>query len=103
MDIKKLNDEGRELWNRKAKFWDALHGDHGNDFHRRLVEPSVLQLLALRPGESILDIGCGNGALARRLTALGAKVVAVDFSDQLLKLARRRTESVGLRVKLSRL
>ena len=98
MDIKKLNDEGRELWNRKAKFWDGLHGDNGNIFHRRLVEPSVLQLLDLRPGDTVLDIGCGNGALARRLAALGAQVTAIDFSDQLIKLARWRTDSVGLNV-----
>ncbi len=90
MDIKKLNDDGRELWNRKARFWDALHGETGNEFHRRLVEPSVLQLLDLRAGESVLDLGCGNGALARRLAALGADVTAVDFSIEMINLARAR-------------
>ena len=55
MDTKRLNDEGRELWNSKARFWDALQGDEGNSFHRRLVEPSVLQLLKLQPGERVLD------------------------------------------------
>ncbi len=98
MDIKKLNDEGRELWNRKAKFWDGLFGDNGNEFHRRLVEPSVLQLLDLRPGETVLDVGCGNGALTRRLAALGAQVTAIDFSDQMIELARRRTDAAGLSV-----
>ncbi len=98
MDIKKLNDEGRELWNRKAKFWDELFGDTGNVFHRRLVEPSVLELLDLRPGETVLDVSCGNGALTRRLAALGARVTAIDFSDQMIELARRRTDSAGLSV-----
>ena len=90
MHIKKLNDEGRALWNRKASFWDDLHGDDGNDFHQRLVEPGVLRLLDLRAGEAVLDVGCGNGALARRLAALGAHVTAIDFSDELIALARRR-------------
>ena len=98
MDIKKLNDEGRELWNKKAQFWDELHGDEGNAFHRRLIEPSVLQLLDLRDGESILDIGCGNGALARRLAARGANVTAIDFSEQLIKFARRRSVAKGINV-----
>ena len=83
-------DGDREIWDRKAQFWDALHGDAGNLFHRRLIEPSVLQLLDLRAGEPVLDVACGNGALARRLAALGARVTAIDFSPQLIGLARQR-------------
>lgn len=85
-----LNDEGRELWNRKARFWDELHGDKGNLFHQRLIEPSILQLLDLQEGDMVLDAGCGNGALARRLAAKGAKVTAVDFSEEMIALAKAR-------------
>ncbi len=99
MDIKKLNDEGRKLWNMKARFWDELQGDNGNVFHRRLIEPSVLQLLDLQDGESVLDIGCGNGALARRLVAGGGKVTAVDFSEKLIGFARQRSGRTGASVK----
>lgn len=90
MDTKQLNDEGREMWNRKAHFWDEMHGEGGNNFHRQLVEPSVLQLLQLRAGESVLDVGCGNGALARRLAREGAAVTAFDFSAAMIALARER-------------
>ena len=90
MNIKQLNDDGRELWNQKARFWDQLHGDAGNCFHRRLVEPSILQLLELRPGEAVLDIGCGNGALTRRLAQLGGEITAIDYSDGMLDTARAR-------------
>lgn len=93
MDIEALNDEGRDLWNKKAQFWDELHGEHGNIFHRRLIEPSVLQLLDLQSGEQVLDIGCGNGALARRLAEIGAHVTAFDFSEDLIRLARGRKSS----------
>ena len=99
MDTRNLNDEGRKLWNKKAEFWDALHGDEGNDFHRRLVEPSVLELLGLQAGESVLDVGCGNGALARRLAGMGAGVTAIDFSDMLIDLARRRSSTSGAPVR----
>ena len=91
---KQLNDEGRELWNQKAEFWDNLHGQDGNDFHRELISPPVESLLNIEPGELVLDIGCGSGVMARRLAQLGAKVTACDFSAALVERARMR-ESVG--------
>lgn len=90
MDFKRLNQEGHKLWNQKAHFWDALHGDFGNAFHQQLVEPSVFQLLELQAGEAVLDVGCGNGALARRLAQRGANVTAFDFSEELIRLAKAR-------------
>ena len=95
MDTKQLNDEGRELWNQKAKFWDELHGDNGNNFHQTLISPSVERLLNLQAGEHVLDIGCGNGVLARRLSELGGHVVACDFSSELIELAKARGQTTG--------
>ncbi|MCY4061309.1 MAG: class I SAM-dependent methyltransferase, partial [Chloroflexi bacterium] len=37
-----------------------------------------------------LDIGCGNGALARRLAEQGTRVTAIDFSEELIRLAKAR-------------
>ena len=90
-----LNDEGRALWDQKAEFWDALHGDQGNRFHQRLVSPSVERLLDLKPGECVLDIACGSGVLARRLAALGGRVTAVDFSAELMERAKARRQDGG--------
>ena len=42
-----LNEEGRQLWDRKADFWDALHGEYGNLFHRQLIAPVVERLLEI--------------------------------------------------------
>lgn len=95
LDIKALNDASREAWDRKADFWDDLHGDEGNATHRRLVSPSVERLLALKPGERILDISCGTGVLARRMALLGAQVTAVDFSPALIERAKARAQASG--------
>jgi 2-polyprenyl-3-methyl-5-hydroxy-6-metoxy-1,4-benzoquinol methylase len=93
--IDDLNEEGRELWNQKAAFWDALHGDEGNRFHQSLVAPAVERLLALQPGERVLDVACGNGVMSRRLAALGGRVTAVDFSPALIEKARQRGQPAG--------
>lgn len=50
----------------------------------------VLELLAPRPQERILDLGCGDGVLSEKLTDLKAEVVAVDASIEQVAAARAR-------------
>ena len=56
----------------------------------------VTELLAPQPGERILDIGCGDGALTEQLAATGAKVIGVDNSSAMLEAARKRGLDVEL-------
>lgn len=50
----------------------------------------VVELLDPQPGERILDLGCGDGALTEKLVNLGCQVVGVDASPQQIEAARRR-------------
>ncbi|MDR3751150.1 MAG: methyltransferase domain-containing protein [Terracidiphilus sp.] len=50
----------------------------------------VLEWLAAQPGERILDLGCGDGQLTRRIAATGAVVTGVDASPQMVAAARSR-------------
>jgi len=49
----------------------------------------ALDLLAPRPGERILDLGCGDGPLTARIAALGCEAVGVDGSASMVDAARR--------------
>jgi SAM-dependent methyltransferase len=51
---------------------------------------AVLQLLAPQPGEMILDVGCGDGALTQRIAAAGASVIGLDSSPEMVDAARAR-------------
>ncbi|HEX7593145.1 MAG TPA: methyltransferase domain-containing protein, partial [Anaerolineae bacterium] len=88
---KTINHAVQEIWERNAAFWDERSGDDGLIMQRTLIAPTTERLLDLKPGERVLDIACGNGAFARRMAALGARVVACDFAPTFVERARART------------
>lgn len=69
--------------------WNAERYDAQARFVSDLGAP-VLELLDPQPGERILDLGCGDGALTERLVARGATVLAVDASAAMVEAARAR-------------
>ena len=89
--------EVRDIWDAKAVFWDERMGE-GNQFQLQLIGPAVERLLAIRPEEHILDVGCGNGVTSRRLARLGARVVAIDSGARFLELARSRSPALSPRI-----
>jgi SAM-dependent methyltransferase len=69
------------------------------------LRTTVLELLAPRPGNRLLDAGCGTGDIARRLAAdVGptGRVIGVDTSATMLAEARRRTLDPTLPVEFHR-
>src|SRR5579863_2650050 len=83
-----------EYWNgRPADFW-AKEAEHFDTmlapFGRRLLTAAVV-----KPGEWVLDVGCGNGAIsleAARSVGPGGRVTGLDLSAPMLGVARRRAE-----------
>ena len=89
-DLGALNQEVQQIWEGKAAFWDKHMGD-GTAFQRVLVGPASERLLHVQPGDVVLDSVCRNGVFSRRLAALGAHVIAADFSPTFLERAHART------------
>jgi len=72
-----------------AQTWDPeAYGRNGAFVHQ--LAGGVLEWLAPRPGERILDLGCGDGQLSARLAAGGATVTGVDASAEMAEAARAR-------------
>jgi trans-aconitate methyltransferase len=72
-----------------SQTWDPERYARNARFVSDLGAP-VVELLAPRPGERILDLGCGDGALTQRLVAIGCDVVGVDGSAEQVAAARAR-------------
>ena len=62
-----------------AQTWDPASYAQNARFVSGLGSP-VVDLLAPEPGERILDLGCGDGVLTKKLADMGCEVVAVDSS-----------------------
>lgn len=70
-----------------AQTWDPERYARNARFVADLGMP-VVELLAPKPGERILDLGCGDGALTAKLVAMECIVVAVDGSAEQVAAAR---------------
>jgi trans-aconitate methyltransferase len=69
------------------KEWDASLYDDKHSFVWKYGE-EVIELLAPRAGERILDLGCGTGHLTNKIAASGASVVGIDISNDMIGQAR---------------
>lgn len=71
-----------------GQVWDAEGYARHAGFVAELGS-SVLELLAVRPGERVLDLGCGDGTLTKRLVGAGADVTGLEPDPSLAERARQ--------------
>ena len=81
--------------NRAKQHWDPDRYRRNAGFVAELGVP-LIELLAPRAGERILDLGCGDGALTAKLQAMGMEVVGVDASPDQISAA----QNLGLDARL---
>src|SRR3989338_6066638 len=74
----------RETYNRIAEEW---HKDHQQEDW--WVEGTDKFISLLKPGDSVLDVGCGGGTKYAYLVKKGLRVVGIDFSEKMIEIAKR--------------
>jgi ubiquinone/menaquinone biosynthesis C-methylase UbiE len=65
-----------------------------------LEQQLLFELLGSVAGKTVLDVGCGDGALASELARRGAIVTGLDADPAMIAAARRRTEIEGTQLRL---
>ena len=76
----------KDIWN--ADLYDGKHSfvsKYGN---------GIMELLAPKAGEKILDLGCGTGDLAKKLFDSKVNVIGVDQSENMIQEAKRKYPAI---------
>lgn len=77
-----------------SMFCERVFGKDLSQFNVLDVEQlnTLIEKLNLKPGETALDLGCGNGRIAEHISDVtGAKMIGLDFAAEVIKSAQKRT------------
>jgi ubiquinone/menaquinone biosynthesis C-methylase UbiE len=71
-----------------AAYWNEKTGEHGDPYRQYVLNPTMLGLIGSLAGKMVLDVGCGNGYLAKHFVSAGAqKVICIDKSHHAISYA----------------
>ena len=79
-----------------AEFWNKRSASFGSKDAPSHYVTAFLNLLQLDPGDTVFDMGCGNGGLALPLAQAGHPVIAADFSTGMLSRLKADAAAQGL-------
>jgi SAM-dependent methyltransferase len=80
------------LWGARPADWAFLEDQQTPTYE------AALERVDLRPGQAVLDVGCGVGAFLRLVAERGARAFGLDASETLIEYARERLPEADLRV-----
>lgn len=82
-------------WEESESWYDKCVGKEGHYYHQSLILKQIDRLLALKPNDSVLDLGCGQGVLARHLPK-EIDYVGIDLSPSLIQQAKQKSKHTFL-------
>lgn len=77
--------------------WDSNNYKEQFSFVPQYGE-DVMSLITKAPGSFVIDLGCGNGTLTRKLADKGYEVVGIDASEDMITLARAEYPNLQFKV-----
>jgi ubiquinone/menaquinone biosynthesis C-methylase UbiE len=77
-----------ELWDKHAQWWiDGFTGGVDPEYEEQIIPLACDELEGFH---RILDVGCGDGQIARALAAQGSEVLGIDPTELHISIARER-------------
>ncbi len=86
-------------WDEASESWaDFIR--KGKDYYRdEMNNPATFKMLGNVDGKQLLDLSCGEGYNTRILAKKGARAIGVDFSHEMIRLARQKEKEDKLGIK----
>jgi ubiquinone/menaquinone biosynthesis C-methylase UbiE len=100
---KNTPNQHRKYWEKFASKYDRVVGSQGDVSHNKIINPIVLKLAGDLNEKIVLDAGCGNGYLSERLAKTAKRVVGIDFTEELVELAKKRYQKKNIGFKVGNL
>ncbi|MDO8504844.1 MAG: class I SAM-dependent methyltransferase [Candidatus Liptonbacteria bacterium] len=82
-----MQKQSKTSWGGVADWYEKLLSGEGT-YQKQVILPNLLRLMDIKPGDNVLDLACGPGFFSKEFIAKGAKVLGVDISEELIKVAR---------------
>lgn len=83
-------------WGKEAQ-WYASHLEESDTYHAKVIVPHLLRVVSPEGGLKVLEVGCGEGFIARALWRAGATVTACDIAPELIEIAKQKDGDIEYR------
>lgn len=102
-ETKHVQEDIQAYWLKQPELFAGAYEERGrgllSGFLARFLRDrldQIIPLLQVRPGERVIDVGCGSGPYLEALVKMGAQVTGVDYSAEMLRLAKERLARAGI-------
>ncbi|RMG22044.1 MAG: class I SAM-dependent methyltransferase [Methanobacteriota archaeon] len=97
------NQDSKKHWEETAENWIKVlktqgeNGDEGDRNRQWIIDPCLWEMIGIVKDKMVLDAGCGNGYLTRKLARKGAIAFGIDYSQKFIDycLQREKEEPSG--------
>jgi len=79
-------------WQKVGKWYGKIVGESGHYYHQKIILPNSLRLLQLKKRERLVDVGCGQGILARYIPE-EVDYLGIDLAKNLIDLAQKQDKN----------
>lgn len=79
-------------WGKVAKWYDG-HLESDNTYHSQVVAPNLLRIVDLKPSESLLELGSGQGFFVEKFSKISKNITGVEIGDELVEIAKKKNKS----------
>ncbi len=88
------------IFDKSASDYDAWYTDKKGSFVDKVETELAFNMMEIKKGMKILDVGCGTGNFSVKLAKKGCSVTGIDVSDEMLSIARKKASDLNLDIEL---